>query len=316
MNGNRIDRKILLATDGSIHSGRSVAYVGHLLAKDPVLKITLFHVLPPLPPLFTEEGYGDWQVLSAKAKELEGIHKHKAQASMDKEKGILIKAAVNEGAITTQIVKRKIGLARDIIYEAERGNYDAVVVGRRGLSKVESAIMGSISTKVVEGLQTRPVWVIDGKISSKKILIAMDSSDTSLKAVDHVGFMVGGVSGAEILLYHVLPGLSLFGAKEEEVDLADIEDLWVRKETEKISVVFSKAKKILEDAGLPERQIKCKIKKGSTNVAKDILREAERRDFGTIAITRRGISKTREFFMGSVSNKVLASAANRAVWIV
>lgn len=313
-----MDKKILLATDGSVHSERSVAYLGHLLGKDPTFNITLFHVLPSLPPILTEkgEGYGDWQILSAKAQMLQDIHKHKAKAVMEKGKIILGKAGIREEAVSPQIIERRVGVARDIIREAERGNYDAVVIGRRGLSRMESVFMGSVSTKIVTALQTRPVWVVDGKITSRKILIPMDSSDTSLKAVDHVAFMVSGLPDVEILLYHVLPGLAFFGAREEEVDVAAVEDLWMKKETEKIHAVFSRAREMLRVAGLPDKQTKCKVKKGSANIVKDILREAERQDYGTIAMARRGVSKTREFLMGSVSNKVLALAGNRAVWII
>ncbi len=313
-----MDKKILMATDGSIHSERSVSYIGHLFGKDSGIRVTLFYVLPSLPPVLTEKGagYGDWQVLSAKAEKLQNIHKHKAQAVMAKGKDLLMKAGLGEEVINTQIVEKKIGLARDIIYEADKGNYDAVAVGRRGLSRMESAIMGSISTKVVQALQTRPVWVIDGKIASHKILMPIDTSDASLKAVDHVGFMIDGLPGIEIMLYHVLPGLGFFSAEEEDVDLSDEEDMWMKKEAEEIYAVFGQAKKMLQDAGLPEKQIKCKIKKGSTNIARDILREAQRRDSGTIVMARRGVSKTRDFFMGSVSSKILASAENLAVWIV
>jgi len=312
-----MDKKILVATDGSIHSERSIAYIGHLFGKDSSARATLFYVLPPLPPVLTEkgEGYGDWQVLSQKAQQLMDIHRRKARAVMDRGRAILMKAGLGEEVINTQIVEKKIGLARDIIYEAEKGNYDAVVVGRRGLSKLESAIMGSISTKVVQALQTRPVWVIDGKITSNKILMPMDASDASLKAVDHLGFMIDGLPGIEVTLYHVLPRLGLFTA-EEEIDLSDIEDLWMEKEAEDIYAIFEQAKKMLQDAGLPGKQVKYKIKKGPTNVAREILREAQRRDFGTIVMARRGLSKTREFFMGSVSSKILASAENLAVWIV
>jgi nucleotide-binding universal stress UspA family protein len=311
-----MDKKILVATDGSIHSERSIAYIGHLFGKDSSIRATLFHVLPPLPPVLTEkgEGYGDWQVLSQKAQQLMDIHRRKARAIMDKGKAILRRAGLGEEDINTQIVEKKIGLARDIIYEAKKGNYDAVVVGRRGLSRMESAIMGSISTKVVQALQTRPVWVIDGKITSHKILMPMDTSDTSLKAVDHVGFMIDGLPGIEIMFYHVLPGLGFFSA--EEVDLSDEEDMWMKKEAEEIYAVFRRAKKMLSAAGVPEKQIKCKIKKGSTNIARDILREAQRQDSGTIVMARRGVSKPRDFFMGSVSSKILASAENLAVWIV
>jgi nucleotide-binding universal stress UspA family protein len=312
-----MDKKILVATDGSIHSERSIAYIGHLFGKDSNIRTTLFYVLPPLPPVLAEkgEGYGDWQVLSQKAQQLMDIHRRKARAVMDKGRAILMKAGLGEEVINTQIVEKKIGLARDIIFEAEKGNYDAVVIGRRGLSKLESAIMGSISTKIVQALQARPVWVIDGKITSHKILMPMDASDASLKAVDHLGFMIAGLPGIEVTFYHVLPGLGLFTA-EEEIDLSDIEDLWMEKEAEDIYAIFEQAKKMLQDAGLPGKQVKYKIKKGPTNVAREILREAQRRDFGTIVMARRGLSKTREFFMGSVSSKILASAENLAVWIV
>ncbi len=53
-----------------------------------------------------------------------------------------------------------------------------------------------------------------------------------------------------------------------------------------------------------------------SDIGKAILSEAEKGGYGTIVMGRRGISKTQEFFMGSVSNKILQQAGDKSVWIV
>lgn len=52
-------------------------------------------------------------------------------------------------------------VASSILGEAERGDYDAVVVGRRGLSNVEEFLLGSVSSKVIHHLKGRTVWVAE-----------------------------------------------------------------------------------------------------------------------------------------------------------
>lgn len=313
-----MEKKILIATDGSLNSERAVSYVARLFAGDPELRITLLNILPPLPPILTEREYGgEWQIISTKAANLIKKQKEKAEIFMDKGVDILIrKGQIPAEAITTQIREKRVGLARDVIHEAGSGDYDAVVIGRRGLSKMQSAIMGSISTKVVQAVQGRPVWIVDGDVSSEKILVAMDASEASLMAVDHLGFVIGGLPNLKILLYHVIPGLRLLSMEETEIDLEGIEELVTERGAERIQTFFFQARKILLDAGLSERQISIKIKKYSTNIARDIVTEAAKRNFGTVVLGRRGVSKSREFFMGSVSNKVLTMASNLACWVV
>ncbi|MFH1148311.1 MAG: universal stress protein [Pseudomonadota bacterium] len=313
-----MEKKILVATDGSLNSERAVSYVARLFAGDPELRVTLLNILPPLPPILTDREYGgEWQITSAKAAKLIKMQKEKAKVFMDKGVDILIrKGQISAEATAATVHEKKVGLARDIIHEAGRGDYDAVVIGRRGLSRMQSAIMGSISTKIVQGVQTRPVWVIDGDVSSGKILVAVDASDTSLMAVDHLGFIINGLPNMKILLYHVIPGLRFLSMEETEIELDGIEEIMTEKGAERIQPFFFQARKILLDAGVSERQVSIKIKKCSTNIARDIVSEATRRNFGTVVLARRGVSKSKEFFMGSVSNKVLSMANNLACWIV
>ena len=54
---------------------------------------------------------------------------------------------------------RSIGM--DILRIREEGNYDTVVIGRRGVSKAEEFLFGSVSTKVVQSAVDCTVWVVN-----------------------------------------------------------------------------------------------------------------------------------------------------------
>jgi nucleotide-binding universal stress UspA family protein len=55
---------------------------------------------------------------------------------------------------------------------------------------------------------------------------------------------------------------------------------------------------------------------GSRSAAYDILKEAQDNNYGTIALGRRGVPALKEFFMGSVTSKILHNSFGLAVWIV
>jgi nucleotide-binding universal stress UspA family protein len=47
-----------------------------------------------------------------------------------------------------------------------------------------------------------------------------------------------------------------------------------------------------------------------------IVEEARARNFSTIVVGRRGLSRVEEFFIGRVSNKIVHMARDKAVWVV
>jgi nucleotide-binding universal stress UspA family protein len=79
---------------------------------------------------------------------------------------------------------------------------------------------------------------------------------------------------------------------------------------------MKKAKDMLLDASIPEAQLRTKVVDGTRDAASDILKEARSNDYGTVVLGRRGHSSVKEFFMGSVTSKVLQECAGKAIWIV
>ena len=53
-----------------------------------------------------------------------------------------------------------VSRAGAIVDEARHGGYGTVVIGRRGISKVEEFFMGRVSSKVINLAKDLSVWVV------------------------------------------------------------------------------------------------------------------------------------------------------------
>jgi len=308
-------KKILVAVDLSTHSVNAVKYVANQCApKD--LRVNVMFVMPTAPETFWDLEKDDFfrERMKGKYAQWKRETKKKGQAFLDDAKNILVKAKFSENKVGLILRERKVGIARDILKECTLG-YDAVVVGRRGLSKLEDMFLGSISTKIVQGVKDLPVWVVGGEIASRKMLIAVDSSKSSRKAVDYVGKFAADTR-VELTLFHAMRSVSLGFVDDLALRDEDTERQLLEEVDRDIPRMFRSYKDLLVRAGVDEDRISTKSILHSTSRAGDILREAKERKYGTIVMGRRGLSKVREFLMGRVTNKVLSRAEGFAVWIV
>jgi nucleotide-binding universal stress UspA family protein len=188
-------------------------------------------------------------------------------------------------------------------------------MGRRGLSGIRGAIMGSVSSNIIEHSKSTPVWLIDGEVDSSKILFAVDGSENSLKAVDHLALIMGNSPDIKILFFHVQPKISDFCPIDfEAVDSDRLEEIILQGDKKCIDQFFAHALKRLKEAGFEDNQIEVKTSKALLNPGKAIIEEAKQGNYGTILIGRRGIN--RAFFTGSVSHYVISQMSKRAIWIV
>jgi nucleotide-binding universal stress UspA family protein len=312
----RTPRKILIAVDGSRHALDAVTYVARNCAHG-ALAVDLLHVMPQSP----EEVF--WQVpldedfmirMKEKYDQCRETWQREARQFLDVCSSVLASAGFRKDSIRLILQEYREGVARDIIAQARKG-YAAVVVGRRGLGKMESRLLGSVSNKVVEQVLEIPVWVIGGDIRLGKILLAVDASENSRRAADYVaGF--ARVSGEPITLYHVIKEAGLGFGQSAVQFYEDIEKELMAGLEKGAREMFSHYRARLQEIGIKAEQISTKCMVGSLGRAVDIIREAREGGYGTIVLGRRGISKIREFLMGRVTTKVLNGAEGLAVWIV
>jgi nucleotide-binding universal stress UspA family protein len=159
------------------------------------------------------------------------------------------------------------------------------------------------------------VWVVGGEIKSRKVLLAVDVSENSHRAVDYAGDFTA-TTEAELTLYHVVRSFALGIVDERFIQDEEMEERFVEEVQNDIPRMFSEYRESLKRSGVATTRISSKHTFPSYSRAADILREAKEGGYGTIALGRRGLSAAPEFLMGSVTSKVLSRAKGFAVWIV
>lgn len=321
--GNAVrKKKILIAVDGSEQSFDAVRYVSRALPADR-MEILLFHVLTRVPESFWDlekEPAYHYRIVNVRGWEQE--QSSLIQEFMEQSCRLLLDAGVPQDAVTVRVQDRKVGIPQDIISESQK-SYDAVVVGRRGLSELKDFVLGSVATRLVEKLAHVPVWVVGGKRSPSKILLCADGSENARVAVEYVGAMLGRESKFDVTVFHVIRGLSVLQqmfakpfASDAQKSLSDKVEKELAGAQKEIAVVMENLRMQLIDAGLDQNRVTKKIATGATSRATAILEEAEQGNYDTIVVGRRGISMIQEFFIGRVSNKVIHQARDKAVWVV
>ena len=315
-------RRLLIALDGSEQSFEAVRYASQVLPPGK-LKVVLFHVKSKIPESFWDiEKNPSFRHRLAPVAAWAMQQEKATEEFMERCRQLLVGRGVPQEAVQVRIKDREVGIARDIAREAQK-DYDSVVVGRWGMSKIKDLVWGSIANKLVGHLVQSPLWVVGGSPQPGKYLVAMDGSDEAMRAVDYVGTMLAG-SDCAVTLFHVLRSFEFLSLGFEGAFVPSPEVLGgeeeikaeFQREKEAIKTVCNEAQDRLEKAGLKGDQIKSKIVTGAASRAKAIVEEAKNEGYGTIVVGRRGLSRVEEFFMGRVSSKVMQLAKEMAVWVV
>lgn len=311
-------RNILIAVDASAYSLEAVRYVGRILSAEAV-RITLLHVLNPIPDcLLDSESLPCFRTQIVGSDAWQTQQKQLVQEFMEQAKDLLVGLGHPKAAISVLVEERKQGIARDIANIAQEG-FDALVVGRKGMSEVHDLILGSIAHKLVSYLSQTTVWVVGGQPDPARILIAMDCSEGARRALEYL-FRVFGREHPDLLLLHVSRGLNLSesGGGGGTLDANWLEQARVelKKAEGRMATVFEDCIGRLETQGADVSRIKTKIVPGVYSRAAAIFGEAQEENCGTIVVGRRGLSRVEEFYIGRVSNKVLQLALDMSVWVV
>jgi len=316
-----IQNKVLVLVDGSERTLQTVNYIKDFMPVDENTRIVLFHVYSGIPEEYRElEQEPTCVALVDQLKNRETLGKVKIRACLEQAKNILISGGFSEHSIKIKFHRLEKGVARDIIDEA-RKDYTAVVLRRRGMGALKNIILGSVAVKLLQALTFIPILIVGQAPAVKKILLAVDASPASMKAVEFVASLLGG-HGYEVCIFHAIPGLGTihFDLSEvcspelSEVDMSDTCCLEAFKI--KVARLFQAAKDRLITFGFESEKISEKIISGARSRSDAIIKEAEDGGFGTIVVGRRGLSKVEAFFMGRVGHEVVYGGKKFSVWVV
>ena len=308
-----MDKQILIGVSESPYSRKAIEYSAGLGSIIKQLNYTLLHVQPKISEFLLEDSKTNSKARIA-LKDLKEKNRHHSEKLLDKLKKAMTRPGIKENQINTVSREQTMGTAKHILDYAKQNKCDAIVMGKRGVSPLLESFIGSVTNTVLEHTDVTPVWAVGGDAKPSKILLAIDGSESSLRAVDHTGFMLGDNTENSITLLHVTPKLRDYCSIKFDEENDILEDYIVKGDKQCVESFYIHAKKTFEDAGLNENQISINEVKSTLNIGKTIVEEAAKGNFSTIVVGTRGLNKS--FFMGSVASYILAKAKDCAVWLV
>ena len=308
-----MEKKILIAMDGSNNSKRAIKYTVKMESMIKDMRYILLNMQPKISEFLVEDARRDPK---AKAALQDVINKNKENSFnvLNESKAMMTKLGVDEKNIEVVSQPMAMGTAKGILDYAKQSLCDAIVMGRRGLSRLAESFMGSVSNSVLEYTNVTPVWAVGGENTSSKIMIAVDGSESALRAVDHVSYMIGDNPDTKVTLLHITPRLRDFCTIEFDEEGDMIDNVITQGDKRCVDSFYVHAQQRFQEAGMNENQIDINQVVSTLNIGKTIVEEAKKGDFGTLVIGRRGIDNS--FFMGSVSRHIIYHATDRTIWLV
>jgi len=309
-----MNRKILLAVDNTRPSKLALAYAVQLSTMIPELHFSLLNVQPMVSLFLIEEARKS--VLARKKMEkISSTNARLGQSLLDEYRSDMVARGIAPDRIDVKSQARRLGFAKDIIEFAQQGQYDAIVVGRRGLSGIARLYAGSVTANIMEQSQVIPVWLVDGETDAGEMLVAVDGSEASLRVVDHISFMMSGDSTMRATLVHVASNARNTCAIDMEEDPdTELDDIIVRGDKACIDQFYARVLEKFKQAGIEPERVRFETIEGRGRIGKAIMDYAEKGDYRTLVVGRRGIN--RSFFMGSVSRYMINNLSNGALWLI
>ena len=308
-----MEKKVLIAVDGSIYSRKALEYAVQMSGIIKNMSFILLNIQPKISEFLINDAEMDTKSRSS----LKDVVKKNQEASvniLDEAKSIMVRMGLDESVIETVSRPETRGTAKGILDYGNQSLCDAIIIGRKGLTKLAEAFLGSVANTVLEYTSTTPVWAVGGEADPLKIMVAIDGSESSLRTVDHVSYMVGDNPDVKISFLHVTPRLRDYCTIDFDEEGDIIEDVITQGDKRCVDSFYLHAQERFKEGGLQENQIEINEVQSTISLGKTIVDQAKKENFGTIVIGRRGANNS--FFMGSVSRHILSNAANRAVWLV
>ncbi len=306
-------KRILIAVDDSTYSKKSIEYAAQMKEIITDLSFIIFNVQPTISDYLLHDSKRDAKA-SAALKKVIAKNENASKELLENYKSQMIKKGVDEKSIDVVTQPKAMGAAKDILLYAKNLLPDAIVLGRRGTSRLQEAFVGSVANAVFEHASVIPIWAVDGKVTSSKIMVAIDGSESSLDAVDHISFMVGANPDVDLTLLHVTPTLRNYCTIDFDKEGEIVDEVIARGDKQCVDDFYTHAQQRFKAAGINEKQISIKEVKSTINIGKAIVDAAKKGKYGIIVVGRRGMSDS--FFMGSVSRYIVNKASNCAVWLV
>jgi nucleotide-binding universal stress UspA family protein len=165
--------------------------------------------------------------------------------------------------------------------------------------------------------------------NAKNILIAVDDSAASYRAVTYVGSLMGGRKDCRVCLVHASPPLPRelleFGGSSdpqhearEEARIHAEQARWLETVRQAAAPVFTRAQRLLHEAGVPADAVETQMTAtvNPQDIVLDMLEAARAQQCGTVVVGREAVPGLRARWTAPLSERLMRQAHDLTVWVV
>ena len=167
---------------------------------------------------------------------------------------------------------------------------------------------------------------LNNHISARTILIAVDDSDESARALQYVGALFRDIRDVNVTLFHVLNPMPRElmehgGSENPEMEdhlgeqLRKDQEDWLRAESAIEYPILVIAMERLGQTGFPLDHVTLKLGH-ERDIADRIMDEARAGGYGTVVVTRHGPAGTKRLFSSGIIDRLLRDLSGVAVWVL
>ena len=306
-----MNKKILIATDGSTYSNQALVYAARMFGDRQDISFHLLNCTPPNHDALPEPLDSQHSLFPTSAA-TDG-RRNSANSCLQQAKERLCRLGITADRITSSVAAAG-NIARAIQGEAERLLVDCIVIARRGIGFVGEMLLGSVSADLFRKCHQIPLWIIDGEVTSKNILISVDGSCHSLMAVDHLAHILSGREDIQIFLYHFKRFFQGKAGLRKQLHPKWDED-WCKTYLTGKSSIYDAPLQLLRETGIPESRVTILPESTHIDESSSMIGQARRHQCGTIVMGRRRAGMTRSIW-GEVASRTIKNTQNMTLWIV
>lgn len=261
-------------------------------------EVTLFHICRLDSRDYSESLLEVWK---GPDKESAGRLGKVAEQALRRARRNLREHGVNINQMKTKTVQERYGKVKDILREGAEGLYDAMILGRRAtyaLQWVFGRPGDEIPLALLQDTSLNcPMWICsEPEEGRKNVLLCVDDSESSLRAADHVGYILGHTPQHSVTVFHVTSSRG--------------------EDSEKL---FAKINKILLSHNLKENRIHWKSS-WALAVSSAILAEKNNGRYAAVAIGAQDGTSDKSMLnrfglKGGTATTLITKISKAALWI-
>ena len=193
--------------------------------------------------------------------------------------------------------------AEDILAEAEKQKIQTIAIGRRGRGKMETLLLGSVSSKIAQYARRRAVWIVDSGIQwTQKVLIALEEAPECRALTHCAAEWLAKIPNLHFTLLHLVPPqpptfwddghiLNTEEQKQRELHLEG----WRAEWRQRVEKYLAEGRDTLIHQGVAPDHIETRISTVTQGVAQDLLNEIQRQAFQLVVIGKKSFHEPKAF---------------------